>query len=192
MLFRSDWAGQLAGYVPPPTLGEWRVALVREVGAKNTTVGFVDGSEGRIPFAGLNWARRWIEGQKRGGAVQRASDVVKALNERYPQDVRLVYRQFPLENIHPHARLAAEASLCADDQERFWDYHDKLFQNSRQLAQENLVAYAKELELDMERFEKCLSERAHRDRVEADLAEGSAAGVTETSCASKPEVEEEK
>jgi len=111
---------------------------------------------------------------------RRASDVVKALNERYPQDLRLVYRQFPLESIHPHARSAAEASLCANDQDRFWDYHDKLFENTRALAREDLVAYATELGLDLARFEACLSERTHRATVEADLAEASAHGVTGT------------
>jgi penicillin-binding protein 1A len=71
------WPEQLAAYVPPSTLGEWHVALVLEVGAKSARIGFVDGKEGQIPFAGLQWARAWRQGQQRGGPVGRASEVLK-------------------------------------------------------------------------------------------------------------------
>lgn len=111
---------------------------------------------------------------------QRASAVVKAVRERYPGDVRLVYKQFPLETIHPQARAAAEASLCAADQDRFWEYHDKLFENSKQLAEEDLVRYAGELELDPKRFEQCVADRAYRVQVDEDMELGRELGVSGT------------
>ncbi len=111
---------------------------------------------------------------------ERANSVVKQVRERYPESVRLVYKQFPLESIHPQARGAAEASLCAADQERFWDYHDKLFANRKQLGSEDLLRYAAELELDVARFEQCIEGRTHRERVDADLESGMELGVSGT------------
>ena len=111
---------------------------------------------------------------------QRAIPVLKELRERYPNDVRVVYRHFPLDSIHPRARPAAEASLCAHDQGKFWPYHDKLFENSAALADDDLRRYATELEIDADRFERCLAERPHRETVETDLAAASTAGVNGT------------
>lgn len=62
----------------------------------------------------------------------RAFPTVQQVLSTYPNDVRLVYKQFPLSNIHPKAQKAAEASLCANDQGKFWDYHDKLFTSAGQ------------------------------------------------------------
>ena len=111
---------------------------------------------------------------------ERASSVVKEVRERYPDSVRVVYMHFPLETIHPQARGAAEASLCAADQDRFWDYHDKLFENRRELAKDDLLRYATELELDVERFEQCVAERTHMDRVDRDMETATELGVTGT------------
>ena len=111
---------------------------------------------------------------------QRAIPVLKELRERYPNDVRVVYRHFPLDSIHPRARPAAEASLCAHDQGKFWPYHDKLFENSAALADDDFRRYATELEIDADRFERCLAERPHRETVETDLAAASTAGVNGT------------
>ena len=111
---------------------------------------------------------------------QRAIPVLKELRERYPNDVRVVYRHFPLDSIHPRARPAAEASLCAHDQGKFWPYHEKLFENSAALADDDFRRYATELEIDADRFERCLAERPHRETVETDLAAGSTAGVNGT------------
>lgn len=60
----------------------------------------------------------------------RANPTVKKILETYPNNIRLVYKQFPLINIHPNAMKAAEASLCAKDQGKFWEYHDKLFDSA--------------------------------------------------------------
>jgi len=111
---------------------------------------------------------------------ERASDVVKQVRERYPESVRVVYMHFPLESIHPQARGAAEASLCAADQDRFWDYHDKLFENRRELGKDDLLRYATELELDVPRFEQCVADRTHQERVDQDMETAMELGVTGT------------
>jgi len=110
----------------------------------------------------------------------RAAPVVKQLRERYPDSVRIVYRHFPLDSVHPQARSAAEASLCAADQGRFWEYHDVLFENARQLGEADLIRYAEELDLDTADFRTCLEEDRHAEQVERDLEAGRRAGVTGT------------
>lgn len=72
-----DWQRQLQGIETPPLIDSWRVAMVMEVDARTVAIGFADGSRGSIPFDGLSWAREWREDQRVGGAVQRASDVLK-------------------------------------------------------------------------------------------------------------------
>jgi len=100
----------------------------------------------------------------------RAGAIVKQIHERYPTQVHFVYRHLPLERIHRNARGAAEASACADDQGRFWDFHDKLFANQRALAAADLQRYAKELGLDTQAFEQCVKERKFQAQVDRDLA----------------------
>jgi protein-disulfide isomerase len=101
----------------------------------------------------------------------RAGAIVKQIQQRYPTQVHFVYRHLPLERIHPHARGAAEASACADDQGRFWDFHDKLFANQRALAAADLQRYAKELGLDTAAFDQCVKERKFQAQVDRDLAD---------------------
>ena len=94
---------------------------------------------------------------------------MKQVHERYPQQVRIVYRHLPLESIHPNARPAAEASACADAQGKFWEYHDLLFANQRALAAPDLQRYAKETGLDVAAFDACLKDGKARAQVDADL-----------------------
>jgi len=98
---------------------------------------------------------------------------------RYPEDVRVVYRNFPLGN-HSRAGPAAEAALCAEEQGKFWVFHDKLFANPRALSDDQLTAYAEELELDVPAFEQCYSEHRYSEQVANDMRDGRAAGVTGT------------
>src|SRR5258708_11377561 len=76
---------------------------------------------------------------------------VKAILDAYPKDVKLVYKQFPL-SMHPHARLAAAASLAAQAQGKFWPMHDKLFAHFRELTKENILVWAAELGLDAKKL----------------------------------------
>jgi protein-disulfide isomerase len=76
--------------------------------------------------------------------------------------------------------MAAEASVCAQDQEKFWEYHDVLFENMQALEDDDLKRYAGEVGLDVAAFEKCLTERKFSGKVQDDLLAGRKAGVTGT------------
>lgn len=105
--------------------------------------------------------------------------VVKQVLERYPTQVRLVFKHYPLDN-HPKARPAAEAALCAEEQGKFWEFHEKLFQKAPQIAPEQLAAIATEAGLDAAKLEECVKAKRFASRVDADLAEGKKAGVAGT------------
>lgn len=97
----------------------------------------------------------------------------------YPNDIRLVFKQFPLDT-HSQAELAAQASLAAHAQGKFWPLHDKMFANSRAINKTNILTWAKELGLDVNRFSAELESGKYRRQVEQDLDEGRAAGVSGT------------
>jgi protein-disulfide isomerase len=111
---------------------------------------------------------------------QRAVSTMKQVLEKYPADVRLVYRHLPLDSIHPHARGAAEAAACADKQGKFWAYHDKLFENNRALAPADLQRYAGEVGLDPKAFESCVAQQETKDKVDGDLGAARAVGISGT------------
>lgn len=109
----------------------------------------------------------------------RAKPAVRQVLEEYGDQVRLVFRNFPL-GIHTHARPAAVASLCAQEQDRFWDYHDLLFAHQRELRPADLSRYAGDLGLDTAAFDACLESGRHDAKIDADLASGEKHGVTGT------------
>ena len=102
------------------------------------------------------------------------------LLEEYPDQIKLVYRNFPLTSLHPNAYLAAEAAICAGDQDRYWDYHEALFENQYGLSEDALLQYAEELGLEMDSFSTCLIEREYKDFVRADMDYAISIGVQST------------
>ncbi len=105
---------------------------------------------------------------------------IKNVQETYGEKVRLVYRQFPLNSIHPNAQRAAEASLCANEQGKFWEMHDLMFEDQSGLSVEALTQKAKTLELDDATFETCLSSNKYAEQVKKDVMDGTVVGVTGT------------
>jgi protein-disulfide isomerase len=99
---------------------------------------------------------------------------------KYGGRVSLAYRDFPLREIHGQAQLAAEASRCAGEQGKFWEYHDLLFANPDKLNGDGLVEHARSLKLDEKQFDSCLSSGRYRGKIEEDLQEGASAGVNGT------------
>jgi protein-disulfide isomerase len=111
---------------------------------------------------------------------KRAEPVVKQLMQKYPNDLRLVYRNMPLDALHPRARAAAIAAVCADKQGKFWEYHDKLFDNQQALADSDLEKYATDLGIDAGAFKTCRADPATEARVNSDAAAARAAGLNGT------------
>lgn len=111
---------------------------------------------------------------------QRLNPALDRLREAYGERLRVAFRQFPLTSIHNHAQQAAEASLCARDQGRFWPMHDALFAHQRELTVEKIKELAGDLGLDRARFDACLDAGERRPQVQADLEAGQAAGVSGT------------
>lgn len=111
----------------------------------------------------------------------RVEESLKKVEEKYVNDgkVKIVFRDFPLP-FHNNAQKASEASECAHDQGKFWEYHDKLFQNQNALSIDDLKKYAKELELDADKFNKCLDSGEKEAEVKKDMTDGQAAGVSGT------------
>ena len=105
---------------------------------------------------------------------------VTELLSRYNGKIRLVHKDLPLDSIHPQARQAAEAARCADEEGKFWSYHDLLYTNSANLSQENLKSYAKEVGLDINAFDRCLGSGKFKAVVQKDVIDGAHLGVTET------------
>jgi protein-disulfide isomerase len=104
---------------------------------------------------------------------------LKKLLAEYEGKVKLVFRDFPLRNIHPQAQKAAEAAHCAEEQQKFWPYHDKLFATTS-LQIDDLKKVAQELELNMEQFTACLDSNKHAKGIDADMRDGQNAGVNAT------------
>lgn len=109
-----------------------------------------------------------------------AYPVVKALQERLGDQMRFVFRNFPLSQMHPHAEHAAEAAEAAGAQGKFWQMHDLLYENQDALEAEDLVQYARALRLDVPRFVQEMSEHLHAERVREDFRSGVKSGVNGT------------
>jgi protein-disulfide isomerase len=105
---------------------------------------------------------------------------ISDLHARLGNDLRLVFRHYPLSGIHPHAQQAAEAAEAAGAQGRFWEMHDLLFQNQSALETKRLYNYAKALSLDIQRFRQELSNRTYEARVREDFRRGVVNGVYRT------------
>jgi protein-disulfide isomerase len=114
--------------------------------------------------------------------ARHARETMRALDVEFIASgkLRYVVMDFPLESIHPAAPKAAEAGHCAGEQGKYWEMHDRLFENQRNLAHVDLVRYAQELALDPVTFNECLDSGRYRARVRNSLAAGQQAGVTAT------------
>lgn len=136
-------------------------AVGPSVGPADAKVTIIEFSDFQCPFCG------------------RVEPTIKEIRERYPDDVRIVYRHFPL-SFHNRALAAAEAAACADKQGKFWEYHNLLFANNKALEDADLERYAEEIGLESDAFKACVSERETQQMVEVDINDGRTAGVSGT------------
>jgi protein-disulfide isomerase len=130
-------------------------------GAKDAKVTIVEFSDFECPFC------------------SRAADVAHKVKEKYGDKVRFVFRQFPL-SFHPNAHVAAEASLAAASEGKFWELHDKMFQNQRALSREQLEGYAKEIGLNVANFKAALDSKKFAAAVDAEQKLGEEVAVDGT------------
>ncbi len=110
----------------------------------------------------------------------RAHVVVSELVRRLGRRMRFAFRHFPLMQLHPHALLAAQAAEAAGAQGRFWEMHTTLFENQEALEPEDLLGYARALDLDLPRFARELRDGMYEPRVLADLRSGAESDVQGT------------
>jgi protein-disulfide isomerase len=109
-----------------------------------------------------------------------AESVIRELLAEQGDDVRYVWRHLPLNDVHPNAQVASEASEAAADQGKFWEMHDMLLANQDNLTARDMIRYAEELVLDVERFRDDLARRAHAERVSEDVASADESDVSGT------------
>jgi len=103
--------------------------------------------------------------------------------EEYGDQVRWVYKHFPLDSIHPQARPAAEASECVFEQkgdEGFWEFADAMFEKQSRLGNVLYEEIAQQIGVNLSQFQTCVSKRKYQDKVEQDYQQGLQAGVTGT------------
>lgn len=139
---------------PPPVV---RVAVATDGapirGDEHAPVTLVESSDFHCPFC------------------KQVQPTLTALLDRYPGKVKLVFRDLPLRQLRPQAPRAAEAARYAQDQRKFWEYHDALFAQAPKAGDDDLKQYATDVELDREKFAGCLSENVHRGAAQRDIDE---------------------
>ena len=155
---------KIVSYLKPPPAFRAEVSVVEEPfrGSEKAPVTIVKFEDFQCPFC------------------KQVQPTFVDLLKRYDGKLRLVHKDLPLEAIHPQARQAAEAARCADEQGKFWSYHDKLYAGSPKLSPEELKSYAKEVRLNVDSFERCLTTRKYQAIVQKDLSEGTQLGLTGT------------
>jgi protein-disulfide isomerase len=111
---------------------------------------------------------------------RQAYDVVQSIQSKLGQELKYVYRHFPLTTIHPMAELAAEAAEAAAAQGRFWEMHGLLYENQDQLGEDLIIEASKQFGLDQKRFLKEIESRQYQERVHEDFLNGVKSGVSGT------------
>jgi len=120
------------------------------IGPEDAPITIVEFSDYQCPFC-----RRWHD------------EVYQPLLAAYPGKIKLVYRNLPLTSIHPDALAAAEAAMCAGEQNAYWQYHEKLF-SSTSLNKDVFMQYAQQLGLDTRSFESCITDHKYQQNIQAD------------------------
>ena len=120
------------------------------IGPADAPITIVEFSDYQCPFC-----RRWHD------------EVYEPLLAEYPGQIRLVYRHFPLTSIHPDALSAAEAAMCAGEQDAYWPFHERLF-GSETLGINTYMQYAQDLALNMTTFEACINNHTYQQAIQKD------------------------
>jgi len=109
----------------------------------------------------------------------RVQPTVEQVLRAYPKEIRVEFRNYPLE-IHPRAMPSAIAGVCADEQGKFWEMHDKMFANQLALSDADLARYAADIGLNISAFQTCIASDEASQKVQKDMLEAAAVGVQAT------------
>jgi protein-disulfide isomerase len=109
-----------------------------------------------------------------------AYPIVKQVQQQFGDQLRFVFRNFPISTSHPHAESAAEAAEAAGAQEKFWEMHDLLYENQKHLGDRQLRDYAERAGLDLDRYDSDLEGHVYAERVREDFMSGVRSGVNGT------------
>ncbi len=109
-----------------------------------------------------------------------AYGIVKNIQEKLGKNLLFVFRNFPLTEMHPHALTAAVASEVAAKHGKFWEMHDALYENQKNLSDSNIIQLAEEIGIDTEEFEKDFQNEEFVNKVQADFESGVRSGVNGT------------
>jgi len=153
--------GELSILLAPPKI-EIKADTSRMKGDANAPVTIVEFSDFSCPFC------------------RKAEATISAMLAMYPGQVKLSYRDYPLLELHPNAQVAAEASRCAAEQGKFWEYHDLLFAYQDKQSREGLMEDARTLKLDEKQFNECLSSGRYKMQIEQDMQMATRAGIVST------------
>jgi protein-disulfide isomerase len=153
--------GELVVLLSPPKV-EVTVDPARLRGDPNAPITIVEFSDFSCPYC------------------RKAESTMNELLAKYPGKLRVGYRDFPLKQLHPQAQLAAEASRCAGEQGKYWEYHDLLFASPNKQSREVLIEDARTLKLDDKKFDACLSSGRYKLQIDQDIQLGSRGGVVAT------------
>jgi protein-disulfide isomerase len=157
-------AAQVKVYLSPPPVFRANVVLTGAQVRGNVAapVTIVEFSDFHCPFC------------------RRVQPVLTQVLQQYGARVRLVYKDMPIDGLHPQARGVAEAARCAADQGHFWEFHDKVYANAADGSDGTLQRFAQESGLDLARFASCRTSRRFQAEVEKDVQEGTALGISGT------------
>jgi len=164
----SDAVGSfsLGTSLPPAPIPEGEFNLVTEddpsLGPKDAPLTIVEFADFGCPYS------------------QEVFFVLKQFLQAYPDQVRFIYRDFPLTDLHPMAQRAALASECAHEQGKFWELHDRIYQNQNDLSEDRLLELAKQVGLNESRYKNCMNTEKYSAEIQKDVEEGFAAGVRGT------------
>jgi protein-disulfide isomerase/uncharacterized membrane protein/rhodanese-related sulfurtransferase len=109
-----------------------------------------------------------------------AQPMIQQMLDKYGSQIRYVFRHFPINELHPYAQTAAEASECAAEQGKFWETERKFYQEQEDLTEPALNRYAAEIGVDVKKLDQCLIDGTVRARVQQDVDDGKAVGVQAT------------
>jgi protein-disulfide isomerase len=168
----TDNQQAIATPVPPPQVVKVDTGSLPIKGDPNAKVTIVEFSDFQCPFC-----KQYFD----------ATDSQIQDNYVKTGKVKFAYRHFPLTTIHPNAQISAESAECANEQNKFWDYHDQLFQNQDTWSQQtgddvvnSFVSYAGQLGMDTDQFKSCVTSHKYKGKVDADAAAGTAVQVDGT------------